>query len=110
MSLIGFAKNPYEGLPYVIKPGNIFNRMILNELKMDDNNEDRKNMTKKQIRMLERKIKKEERKNLGNDIKYVQDLNEWDKKYIYKPPEKPLSPPPGDSNIQENNQANPNPQ
>ena len=51
MSLIGFAKNPYEGLPYVIKPGNIFNRMILNELKMDDNNEDRKNMTKKQIRM-----------------------------------------------------------
>jgi hypothetical protein len=47
---------------------------------------------------------------LGNEIKYVQDLNEWDKKYIYKPHEQPLSPPPGDSNIQENNQANPNPQ
>ena len=84
MSLIGFAKKPYEGLPYVIKPGNKFNRMILNNLKMDDNNEDRKNMTKKQIRMLERQIKNEERKNLGNDIKYVQNLNEWDKKYGQK--------------------------
>ena len=110
MSLIGFAKKPYEGLPYVIKPGNKFNRMILNNLKMDDNNEDRKNMTKKQIRMLERQIKNEERKNLGNDIKYVQNLNEWDKKYVYKPPSQPVSPPPNDINNQENNQANPNPQ
>ena len=109
MSLIGFAKKPYEGLPYVIQPGNKFNRILLNNLKMDDNNEDRKNMTKKQIRMLEREIKKEERKNLGNDIKYVQDLNEWDKKYIYKPPNQPVSPPPDNSNAQENNQNQPVP-
>ena len=77
---------------------------------MDDNNEDRKNMTKKQIRMLERQIKKEERKNLGNDIKYVQNLNEWDKKYIYKPPSQPVSPPLNNSNNQDNPQDNANPQ
>ena len=59
--------------------------------------------------MLEREIKKEERKNLGNDIKYVQDLNEWDKKYIYKPPNQPVSPPPDNSNTQENNQNQPVP-
>ena len=74
---------------------------------MDDNNEDRKNMTKKQIRMLEKQIKKEERKNLGNDIKYVQDLNDWDKKHIYKQ-SPPASPPENASNIQENTQVNPN--
>jgi len=112
LSLIGFAKKPYEGLPYIIKPGNKFNRMLLNTLKMDDNNEDRKNMTKKQIRMLEKQIKKEERKNLGNDIKYVEDLNEWDKKYIYKPPSQPVSPPVNASNNQDkdNSQINQNPQ
>lgn len=112
MSLIGFAKKPYEGLPYVIQPGNKFNRILLNNIKMDDNNEDRKNMTKKQIRMLERQIKKEEKKNLGNDIKYVQDLNEWDKKYIYKPLAQSVSPPQDNSNFQENNQNQPvsNPQ
>ena len=108
MTLIGFAKKPYEGLPYIIKPGNKFNRILLNSLKMDDNKEDRKNMTKKQIRMLEKQIKKEERKNLGNDIKYVQGLNDWDKRHIYKQKSPPASPPENSSNIQENTQINPN--
>ena len=110
MTLIGFAKKPYEGLPYIIKPGNKFNRILLNSLKMDDSKEDMKNMTKKQIRMLEKNIKKEERKNLGNDIKYVQNLNEWDKIHIYKQKSQPVIPPENASNIQENNnpQVNPN--
>ena len=110
MTLIGFAKKPYEGLPYIIKPGNKFNRILLNSLKMDDSKEDMKNMTKKQIRMLEKNIKKEEKKNLGNDIKYVQNLNEWDKIHIYKQKSQPVIPPENASNIQENNnpQVNPN--
>ena len=47
MGLIGFAKKPYEGLPYIIIPGNKFNKMQMNTLKMDDNMENRKNITKK---------------------------------------------------------------
>ena len=109
IGLVGFAKKPYEGLPYVIVPGNKFNRTQLNSLKMDDTNEDRKNMTKKQIYMLERQLKKEERKNLGNDIKYVENLNDWDKKYIYKPPSQPVSPPENNNTQDPNQQANPNP-
>ena len=108
IGLVGFAKKPYEGLPYIIVPGNKFNRTQLNSLKMDDTNEDRKNMTKKQIYMLERQLKKEERKNLGNDIKYVENLNDWDKKYIYKPPTQSTSPP-ENNNTQDPNQASPNP-
>ena len=107
MGLIGFAKKPYEGLPYIIIPGNKFNRMQMNTLKMDDTMEDRKNMTKKQILMLERQLKREERKNLGNDIKYVQDLNDWDKKYIYKPPSQPANIVQNNNNSQD--QAPPNP-
>ena len=103
LSLIGFAKKPYEGLPYIIKPGNKFNRNLFNSIQMDDNNEDRKNMTKRQIRSLERKKRIEEKKNLGNDIKYVEDLIKWDKKYIYKPVNQVEEPSPNndDNNIQE---------
>jgi hypothetical protein len=103
LSLIGFAKKPYEGLPYIIKPGNKFNRNLLNSIQIDDNYEDRKNMTKKQIRSLERKKRIEEKKNLGNDIKYVEDLIKWDKKYIYKPVNQPEEPSPNndDNNNQE---------
>ena len=109
MSLIGFAKKPYEGLPYVIQPGNKFNRTLLNTLKMDDNNEDKKNMTKKQLLMLEKQIKKEKRKTLQNDIKYVQDLNAWDKKYIYKPPpSQPINPSEGNNQEKDNSQINQN--
>ena len=57
--------------------------------------------------MLERQLKKEERKNLGNDIKYVQNLNEWDKKYIYKPPAQPANPVQNNNNSQEQSQPNP---
>ena len=35
MSLIGFSKKPYEGLPYIIQPGNKFNRMLFSTIKMD---------------------------------------------------------------------------
>ena len=110
MSLIGFSKKPYEGLPYIIQPGNKFNRMLFSTIKMDDNTIDGKTMTKKQICMLEKQIKNEERKNLGNDIKYVQNLNEWDKIHIYKQKSQPVIPPENASNIQENNnpQVNPN--
>ena len=100
MGLIGFAKKPYEGLPYIIIPGNKFNRIQMNTLKIDDNMEDRKNMTKKQILMLERQLKKDERKNLGN-------LNEWDKKYIYKPPAQSANPVQNNNNSQEQSQPNP---
>ena len=62
MTLIGFTKKPYEGLPYIIKRGNKFNRIYLNSLKMDDRKEDKKNMTKKQIRMLEKILKKKKEK------------------------------------------------
>ena len=110
MSLIGFAKKPYEGIPFVVKPGNRFNRMLLNNLRMDDNNEDKKNMSKKQIRMLERKIKNEERKKLGDDIKYVENLNDWDKKHINRPLSQPVPQLDNADNIQENNQENSNQQ
>ena len=111
MSLIGFSKKPYEGLPYIIQPGNKFNRMLFSTIKMDDNTIDGKTMTKKQICMLEKQIKNEERKNLGNDIKYVQNLNDWDKKFIYKEQNQVITPPVNISNNQENNSpVNSNPQ
>ena len=68
-------------------------------------------MTKKQICMLEKQIKNEERKNLGNDIKYVQNLNDWGKKFIYKEQNQVITQPVNISNKQENNSpVNSNPQ
>ena len=109
LSLIGFAKKPYEGLPYIIKPGNKFNYKLLNSLPMDDDKEDIKNMTRRQIRLLERKKRMEEKKNLGNDIKYVEDLIKWEKKFIYKPPSQPEEPAPENdtNNIQDKDKENP---
>lgn len=84
MGLVGFAKKPYEGIPYTIVPGNKFNRMHLNSLKMDDDNVDQDSMSKKQLEMYLRKQRNEERKNLFNDMKYVENLISWDKKYLEK--------------------------
>lgn len=103
MGLVGFAKKPYEGIPYKCKPGGAFNRTQLNSIRMDDY-EDEKNMTKRQKFLLERKKKLEERKNYNNDIKYVENLCEWEKKILNKPLTQPVSQP-----VPANPQDNPNP-
>ena len=86
MGLIGFAKKPYEGLPFTIHPGNAFNRRIYNEMEMDDKNEfnNGKNLTRKQKRIIEKKKKEEEKKDYESMLKYMKNLDEWDKKFIYK--------------------------
>ena len=110
MGLVGFAKKPYEGIPFTIRPGNAFNRKILNGLNMDDENEikNKKDMTKKQIRIIEKKKKEEEKKDYENMIKYMKNLDEWDKKYIYKSKPQPENQPPESNNINEQEGENQN--
>ena len=57
MGLVGFKKKPYEGLPFTICPGNVFNARIMSTLNMGDDNENKQGMTKKQIRLMEKKKK-----------------------------------------------------
>ena len=104
MGLIGFSKKPYKGIPFAIRPGNAFNRRLLNNLEMNDDDNDleiknSKELTKKQIRIIKKKKKEEEKKDYENMIKYMKNLDEWDKKHIYKPQDKPQIPP-------ENNEVN----
>ena len=101
MELIGFAKKPYEGIPFTIQPGNAFNRRLLNNIIMDDESEmkNNKEMTKKQIRIYQKKKKEEEKKDYENMIRYMKNLDEWDKKYIYKPQSQPQSPPDNTNNV-----------
>ena len=100
MELIGFAKKPYEGIPFTIHPGNAFNKRILDGLIMDDDNnmKNEKDMTKKQLKIIKKKKKEEERKDYENMMKYMKNLDEWDKKYIYKSQPPSNEPPSGEKN------------
>ena len=100
MELIGFAKKPYEGIPFTIHPGNAFNKRILDGLIMDDDNnmKNEKDMTKKQLKIIKKKKKEEERKDYENMMKYMKNLDEWDKKYIYKSQPPLNEPPSGEKN------------
>ena len=106
MGLIGFSKKPYEGLPFNITPGNIFNARILNNLNMGDDSGNREGLTKKQIRKLEKKKKAEEKKDYENMMQYMKNLDDWDKKHIYKPQTAPASQPNNNINENENNPEN----
>ena len=101
MGLIGFAKKTYEGIPFTICPGNVFNRRMFNNLNMDDESEikNKKDLTKKQIRIIQRKKKEEEKKDFESMMNYMKNLDEWDKKYIYKPQSPPQSPPENTNNV-----------
>ena len=101
MGLIGFAKKPYEGIPFTICPGNVFNRRMMNNLIMDDESEikNKKDLTKKQIRIIEKRKKEEEKRDYENMMRYMKNLDEWDKKYIYKPQPKPQIPPENTNNV-----------
>jgi hypothetical protein len=85
MGLVGFKKKPYEGLPFTICPGNVFNARIMSTLNMGDDNENKQGMTKKQIRLMEKKKKEEKKKEHEDILEYMKNLDSWDKKYIYKP-------------------------
>ena len=111
MGLIGFAKKPYDGIPFTITPGNAFNRRMLNNLNMGDDNDIKinKDLTKKQLKIIERKKKEEEKKDYENMMNYMKKLDEWDKKYIYKP-NSPTQSPPSNNNVNnelENENKNP---
>ena len=56
-------------------------------------------MTKKQIRIYQKKKKEEEKKDYENMMRYMKNLDEWDKKYIYKPQSQPQSPPDNTNNV-----------
>ena len=103
MGVIGFAKKTYEGIPFTIHPGNAFNRRMYDEMEKDDKNEfnNNKALTKKQKRIIEKKKKEEEKKDYENMMKYMKDLDEWDKKHIYKPQPQP-NPQPDNNNVANN--------
>ena len=55
-------------------------------MELDDKNEfnNGKNLTRKQKRIIEKKKKEEEKKDYESMLKYMKNLDEWDKKFIYK--------------------------
>ena len=106
MGLVGFKKKPYEGLPFTICPGNVFNARIMSTLNMGDDNENKQGMTKKQIRLMEKKKKEEKKKEHEDILEYMKNLDSWDKKYIYKP-QTPIVSQQANINNENENEINP---
>lgn len=101
MNVIGFAKRPYANLTNTHLMGFRFTQDQFGQLKFVDAY-DPKNMTMSQRRNYMREQRMEQNRNFSSDVRYVRNLNNWDKSHM--PKEERNMEPTSNINVDNNNE------